>query len=110
MSKGYWRTGKPIEQFNPGNCATERVSEYVQAWKRRCYSVDIPDEVPRKVQSSGRAPSWKAIAIAILQNDLQLRQLGFSPINWEKQKAIAAKAHFAFNGYHGDGHQLELFQ
>ena len=27
---------------------------------------------------SGRAPSWKAIALAILRNDLHLRALGFS--------------------------------
>jgi predicted phosphoadenosine phosphosulfate sulfurtransferase len=66
--------------------------------------------VPHKVQSSGRAPSWKAIAIAILQNDLQLRQLGFAPITWEQQRTIAAKAHLAFNGYYSDGHQLELFK
>jgi predicted phosphoadenosine phosphosulfate sulfurtransferase len=109
MSKGYWRTGKPIEQFSPGNCATERVLEYVQTWQRRCYSADIPEEVPKKVSASGRAPSWKAVAIAILQNDLQLRQLGFSPVSWEEQKATASKAYFYYHGRHGEGHQLELF-
>ena len=109
MSKGFWRTGKPIEQFSPGSCATGRVSEYVRTWRRRCYSTGIPDEVPPKVCASGRAPSWKAIAIAILQNDLQLRQLGFAPVTWEEQKTATEKAYYLFNGHHKDGHQLELF-
>ena len=109
MSKGYWRTGKPIEQFSPGSCATGRVSEYVQTWQRRCYLSGIPDEVPPKVCASGRAPSWKAVAIAILQNDLQLRQLGFAPVTWEEQRAAAEKAYYLFNGRHKNGHQLELF-
>ena len=38
---------------------------------------DIPDEVPDKIMDSGRAPSYKAIAIAILQNDVTLKSLGF---------------------------------
>ena len=38
---------------------------------------DIPDEVPIGVIKSCRAPSYKAIAIAILSNDHNLHQLGF---------------------------------
>jgi len=34
--------------------------------------------VPRKLHDAGKAPSYKAIAIAILKNDLNLYSLGFS--------------------------------
>lgn len=33
--------------------------------------------MPPKVAASGRAPSYKAIAMAILRNDVELRSLGF---------------------------------
>ena len=77
MSKGYWRTDKLTEQFNPGKCATDRVKEYVSTWEGRCYQFGIPDEVPRKIAAIGRAPSWQAVAIALLKNDLNLYGLGF---------------------------------
>jgi predicted phosphoadenosine phosphosulfate sulfurtransferase len=109
MSSKYWRTAKPIEQFNPGKCATERVSAYVQTWRRRCYSADIPDEVPNKVAASGRAPSWKSVAICILQNDLHFYGLGFSSPSWEHQRSVIAKGRPAVSGAYPENHQLELF-
>jgi predicted phosphoadenosine phosphosulfate sulfurtransferase len=33
--------------------------------------------VPKKLHDAGKAPSYKAIAIAILKNDLHLYSLGF---------------------------------
>lgn len=48
-------------------------------WESRCYLDGIPDEVPQLLQSSNRAPSYKAIAVAILRNDNNLISLGFSP-------------------------------
>jgi predicted phosphoadenosine phosphosulfate sulfurtransferase len=109
MSKGFWRTAKLIEPFNPGSCATERVSEYVQTWQRRCYLEGIPDEVPLKVAASGRAPSWRAVAIALLQNDLHLYQLGFAKPCYDKQKQIISMAQIAMHGSVAEGTQLELF-
>lgn len=47
-------------------------------WEERCYSDGIPDEVARKIAASGRAPSYKAIAIALLRNDNTLSSLGIS--------------------------------
>lgn len=38
----------------------------------------IPDEIPAKLAASNRAPSWKAIAVAILKNDHNLLSLGFA--------------------------------
>jgi predicted phosphoadenosine phosphosulfate sulfurtransferase len=59
-----------------GNSTTERAKEYISKWKARCYSDDIPDELPRKLQESGRAPSYRAIAEAVLKNDLMLNSIG----------------------------------
>ena len=50
----------------------------MKLWKTRCYSDDIPDEVSNKLMQSGRVPSYKAIAMAILNNDHTLKSLGFS--------------------------------
>ena len=46
---------------------------------QRGYLDDIPDEVPHELSDELLAPSYKAIAIAILNNDLQLTSLGFEP-------------------------------
>ena len=98
MSNGFWRTDKQTEPFKPGSCATERVSEYVQTWQRRCYSHGIPDEVPPKVAASGRAPSWRAVAVALLQNDLHLYQLGFARPAYDRQQQIIALGQIAVHG------------
>lgn len=47
-------------------------------WENRCYSNGIPEELPKRLADSGKAPSYKHIAIAILSNDNQLKSLGFS--------------------------------
>ena len=49
----------------------------MSTWMNRCYENDIPDLVPDKVMDSMRAPSYKAVAIAILKNDHNLHALGF---------------------------------
>lgn len=50
----------------------------MDCWQDRCYRDGIPDTVPNKLLFSGRVPSWKAIAICLLNNDMQLERLGFS--------------------------------
>jgi predicted phosphoadenosine phosphosulfate sulfurtransferase len=42
------------------------------------YPDDIPDEVPNELMRLGLAPSYRAIAVAILQNDLNFYSLGFA--------------------------------
>ena len=54
-----------------------KIFEYVQKWKRRGYSDDIPGEVLTALTQMGLAPSWKAVAIAILKNDHSMKSLGF---------------------------------
>ena len=109
MSNKFWRTSKQIEPFNPGKCATDRVREYNQQWRRRCYSDGIPEEVPKKGAASGRAPSWKAVAVALLQNDLHLYQLGFARPAYEKLQQAVRLGQIAMHGAVVEGTQLELF-
>ena len=47
-------------------------------WENRCYFDGIPDEVPHKLAASGRVPSYKAIALAILRNDWRSIGFGFA--------------------------------
>jgi len=54
------------------------VKHYISTWRARGYGQDIPDEVPDELMREGLAPSYKAIAIALLSNDLLLSSLGYS--------------------------------
>lgn len=53
------------------------MEDYVKTWENRCYYNGIPDEVPKEIHK--KAPSYKRIAIALLNNDMQLRELGYEP-------------------------------
>ena len=77
MSSNYWQTKKQNEQLINGNTTILKVKGYIQTWKNRCYSEDIPDNITDKLIQSGRVPSYKAITLAILKNDLTLKSLGF---------------------------------
>lgn len=52
-------------------------------WINRCYSDGIPDEVPELLSKTGRAPSWKKIAMCLLKNDMKLRGLGFTEASYD---------------------------
>lgn len=77
MSNGNWPTSKPTMPSKPGNTLTQKIDAYLATWETRCYTEGIPDEVETLLQKSGRAPSYKAIAMAILKNDHHLTTLGF---------------------------------
>tara|TARA_R110000803_G_scaffold149611_3_gene215035 strand:+ start:998 stop:1252 length:255 start_codon:yes stop_codon:yes gene_type:complete len=53
------------------------MTEYIKKWEACGYSDGIPDEAPSVLVRLGLAPSYKAIACAILKNDLNLLSLGF---------------------------------
>lgn len=57
----------------------ERIQNYIDSWKSRGYPESLPEELPERIVSSGFAPSYKAICVAILKNDHSLSSLGFSP-------------------------------
>lgn len=54
-----------------------KVDWYHAYWAVRGYA-DLPEEVPAEVTRKQYAPSWKAIAVAILSNDVALQSIGFS--------------------------------
>ncbi len=54
-----------------------QIEQYISLWENRCYSNGIPDEVPEEI--SDMVPSYKRIAMAILNNDHSLKSLGFTP-------------------------------
>jgi len=57
---------------------------------------------------SGRAPSWKAVAISLLQNDLHLYQLGFAKPCYERQQKIIHLGQIATHGSFLQDTQLSL--
>jgi len=74
------------------------VASYVKTWEKRCYSDGIPDEAPNKLLDSGRVPSYKTIALAILRNDYKF--LGIVPECSEWAKILKQK----------DDKQRDLFE
>jgi len=60
-------------------------------WEERCYSNGIPDEIPDGLSKSLRVPSYKAVAIAILKNDLQLVSLGFNGVHSEYYDSLKSE-------------------
>lgn len=78
MNKGYWQTLRQNELLPSGKTLMRRVLDYVRIWSNRCYSNGIPDDIPATLAATNRAPSWKAVAVAILKNDHHLYSIGFS--------------------------------
>lgn len=56
-----------------------KINQYIKTWETNCYSNGIPDEVPARINELGKAPSYKAICMAILNNDYPLKSLGYYP-------------------------------
>ena len=57
----------------------EKIERYLATWFKCGYGNDVPDEVLNDVMHEGLAPSYKAIALAILKCDHSCQSLGFSP-------------------------------
>ena len=60
------------------NGVRAKIRFYVDLWKDRGYPNGIPDKVPSQLAKYNLAPSYKAVAVALLQNDLHLTSLGFT--------------------------------
>jgi predicted phosphoadenosine phosphosulfate sulfurtransferase len=56
-----------------------KIAVYLKWWKARGYPDEIPNEADKKLETLGKAPSWRKIAKSILRNDYWCRWLGFSP-------------------------------
>lgn len=55
-----------------------KILHYLTMWERQGYSSGVPDTVLDDLMHERLAPSYKAIALAILKNDHGLQSLGFS--------------------------------
>ena len=64
--------GKRLSTFE------RKISDYVSKWERRGYSDGIPDEADPVLEEMIKAPSYRAICMAILKNDRQLVTLGYN--------------------------------
>lgn len=56
-----------------------KIEVYIQNWEQNCYSDGIPDEAPKELEKRNKVPSYRKIALAILNNDHALKSLGFVP-------------------------------
>lgn len=84
-----------------------KINQYIEQWKRRGYVDDIPDEVPMPLMRLNLAPSYKAIACAILSNDVAFKSLGFEGIPSDWYGALKKIEIRARNG--GKNCTLDLF-
>lgn len=66
----------------------DKVEEYIEIWEGRGYPEGIPDEVPSCLERLNKAPSYKAVCLAILRNDHSMQCLGFSPKVCGSYKAL----------------------
>jgi predicted phosphoadenosine phosphosulfate sulfurtransferase len=56
-----------------------KISVYIKWYMNRGYPNGIPDESDYKLESIGKAPSWRKIVKTLLKNDYWCKGLGFSP-------------------------------
>lgn len=91
MSSNGWLTSRQKDLLENGSTITENIKTYIKTWEQRCYCDGIPDDINEKLRSSGRVPSYKSIAIAILKNDAALKSLGFSGKRSKWYKALKNK-------------------
>lgn len=56
-----------------------KIMVYIHWYSTRGYPEGIPDEADYKLESLGKAPSWRKIVKTLLKNDYWCKGLGFSP-------------------------------
>lgn len=56
-----------------------KLAVYLKWWSKRGYEDGIPDLADKKLESSGRVPTWRKIVKTFLRNDYWCKGLGFSP-------------------------------
>ena len=57
----------------------QRIQQWIEDWKSKGYSDDIPDQVPDVLMKQNKAPSYRQLCLAILSNDVSLKSLGLTP-------------------------------
>jgi len=56
-----------------------KITVYLHWYSSRGYPDGIPDEADYKLESIGKAPSWRKVVKTLLKNDYWCKGLGFSP-------------------------------
>lgn len=56
----------------------QKILSYVDKWERQGYANGIPDAADPRLESLGKAPSYRQICKALLRNDASLTMLGYS--------------------------------
>ena len=86
-----------------GSETVRKINQYIEDWERRCYKDGIPDEAP--VELKDKVPSYKSICLALLNNDLNLKSLGFEP---KKSKYYYMLKRIEIEARNYNGKQLKL--
>jgi predicted phosphoadenosine phosphosulfate sulfurtransferase len=78
-----WQSfAKSIHETMPvktGEHYKNKIAVYINWYMKRGYENGIPDESDYKLESIGKAPSWRKIVKTLLKNDYWCKGLGFSP-------------------------------
>lgn len=59
----------------------KKIENYIQKWEARCYFSGLPEEAPIEIEHL--VPDYKKIVRCILNNDVQLKGIGYSRANCE---------------------------
>lgn len=81
LKKNRRKVQKPSmrEARRPSSGIHRKIDWWLNWWERRGYGDGIPEEVPTELVEKNLAPSYKAICLAILSNDVALQTIGFTP-------------------------------
>ena len=93
----FLRAMGPRERRRPHRGIRRKVRWHLMYWRERGYAHGIPEMVPQEVRERYFAPSWEAIAIAILSNDVGLLTLGF-PAPYSDYYTMLKRDEFARRG------------
>lgn len=79
-----------------------KIAVYLNWWAKRGYPDGIPESVDKKIESTGKVPTWRRICKTMLRNDYWCKMLGFSPTKtsaYEKYVALMKKRREAWGIY-----------
>jgi predicted phosphoadenosine phosphosulfate sulfurtransferase len=83
-----------------------KIEYWIKMWENRCYKRGIPDESPEGI--GDKVPSYERIAKAILNNDHQLKTLGFT-VKQSKYYGMLKRIELIDKGVIKKSNQLNIF-
>lgn len=85
-----------------------KISAYVRKWEGRGYPTGIPDEAPTLLEKACRVPSYRAVCLAIMRNDVTLQSLGYTREPCQTYMSIK-RAELLARGSIQPSRQLEMY-